>query len=275
MTSQQLFNTSSTALVTGASSGIGAEIARQLAKLGANLILVARSEDKLEALASELRPLGIQIYVIPLDLAEIDAGQQLENEINTRSLAIDLLINNAGFGDFGDFWERPHQEISEMIQVNITVLTELMRRFLPEMVKRGRGRVLNVGSVASFMPGPRMAEYFASKAYVLHLSEAVNEELRSGGHTGVSVTSLCPGPTSTNFDAVAGMKNSTLNSDTRAELSRLPVEYVARQGIEGMIRGQSVVIPGRINQIQAFLPRITPRGLAIRLLSRLSKAKKN
>lgn len=271
MTSQLLSNTPSTALVTGASSGIGAEIARQLAKRGANLILVARSQDKLEALASELRPLGIQVHVIPLDLAEIDAGQQLENEINTRDLTIDLLINNAGFGGFGAFWERPRQEVSDMIQVNITILTELMHRFLPDMIKRGRGRVLNVASLAGFMPGPMMAEYFASKAYVLHLSEAINEELRSGGHTSVSVTSLCPGPVTTNFEVMAGMQHSKMNSDTRARLSRLPVEFVARQGIEAMIRGQTVIIPGRINQIQAFLIRFTPRAFSLRVLSYLSR----
>lgn len=260
--------------MTGASGGIGAEIARQLAKLGANLILVARSEDKLKALASELRPFNIQVHVIPLDLAEIDASQQLENEMNTRGLTVDLLINNAGFGDFGEFWERPHKEISEMIQVNITILTELTRRFLPNMIKRGRGRVLNVASLAGFMPGPMMAEYFASKAYVLHLSEAINEELRSGRHLGVSVTCLCPGPTSTNFEVIAGMQHSKLTSDTRTQLSRLPVEHVARQGIEAMIKGQSVVIPGRLNQFQAFLPRMTPRHLAVQILSSLSRASK-
>lgn len=254
----------STALITGASSGIGEAIARQLAARGANLILVARSEGKLRALAEELRvQYGVEAGVIAADLSRPDAGKALQAEVEERGLAVDLLVNNAGFGGFSEFARQDQDEIGEMIAVNVTALTDLTRRFLPAMLERGRGRVLNVASTAGFIPGPLMAVYYATKAYVLSFSEAVNEELRG---TGLSVTALCPGPVDTGFQDAATLNESRLMSGV-TRLAMLDVDAVARIGVEAMLRGQGVAVAGLANKVQVSAFRVLPRAVAARVIA--------
>ena len=260
----------STALVTGASGGIGEALARQLAARGANLILSARREAALEDLAAELRArYGVRAHVLALDLTRPDAGEVLERDLADRSLTVDLLVNNAGFGGFGEFQTQDPGEIGRMLAVNVVALTDLTRRLLPGMVARGRGRVLNVASTAAFQPGPLMAVYYASKAYVLSLSEALNEELRG---TGVSVTALCPGPVETGFQAVSNLGESRLLAGP-ARLTLLSAEEVARQGVQAMLAGQPVVVPGRLNQMQSWAPRLLPRRVVTRVIRRVQERK--
>lgn len=264
-------NQPATALITGASGGIGEAIARQLAARGAHLILVARSEGKMLALAQELSAKhGIQATVIALDLTRPDAGEVLEREVQTRNLTVDILVNNAGFGGFSEFWTQDAGEINRMVAVNIAALTDLTRRFLPDMVARGRGRVLNVASTAAFLPGPLMAVYYASKAYVLSLSEGVNEELRG---TGVSVTALCPGPVETGFQDAASLNESKLLSGNTRNLTMLSADEVAKQGVNAMLRGQAVLVAGGVNKVQTLLPRFLPRAAVARLIARVQARK--
>ncbi|MDB5044927.1 MAG: short-chain dehydrogenase [Deinococcus sp.] len=259
-----------TALITGASGGIGEAIARQLAAHGAHLILVARSEGKLQALAQQLSAAhGIQAAVIALDLTRPDAGEVLEREVAARQLTVDILVNNAGFGGFSEFWTQDASEINRMVAVNIAALTDLTRRFLPGMVAQGRGRVLNVASTAAFMPGPLMAVYYASKAYVLSFSEAVNEELRG---TGVSVTALCPGPVETGFQDAASLNESKLLSGS-TRMAMLSADEVARQGVNAMLRGQAVLVAGGVNKVQSLMPRFLPRAAVARLIAQVQARK--
>lgn len=259
-----------TALITGASGGIGEAIARQLAARGAHLILVARSEGKMQELSQELSAQhGITAHVIALDLTRPDAGEVLEREVAARQLTVDILVNNAGFGGFSEFWTQDAGEINRMVAVNIAALTDLTRRFLPAMVTRGRGRVLNVASTAAFMPGPLMAVYYASKAYVLSFSEAVNEELRG---TGVSVTALCPGPVATGFQDTASLGESKLMS-AGVRMAMLSADEVAKLGVDAMLRGQAVLVAGGLNRVQTLMPRLLPRAAMTRLLARIQARK--
>lgn len=243
------------AVVTGASTGIGRELARVLATHGHGLALVARDASRLAELASELnRSYGVATRAIPLDLLEPSAPETLMAELGGESAEIAVLINNAGFGTFGPFHRAPLEATTEMIQLNITALTRLTRLALPGMVGRGRGRIMNVASTAAFQPGPLMSVYYASKAYVLHFSEALADELRD---TGVTVTALCPGPTRTGFQVRAEMQDSGLLQGPLL----MDAETVARIGYAGLIRGKRVVIPGLGNRLLALGPRIAPRRL--------------
>ena len=256
----------STALITGASSGIGESLARQLAARGANLILVARNETRLEALAAELRAhCHVQVHVLPADLNRPDAAADLSREVRARGLTVDILVNNAGLGSYGEFSTQQTTEIDHMIAVNISALTGLTRAFLPDMLTRGRGRVLNVASTAAFQPGPLMAVYYATKAYVLSFSEAVAEEVAGSG---VFVTALCPGPVQTGFQAVSQLHESDLLSGP-ARLTILSADEVARLGVQGMLRGQRVVVAGQLNRVQTLLPRLLPRAVVTRLIARV------
>ncbi|WP_216327135.1 SDR family NAD(P)-dependent oxidoreductase [Deinococcus aestuarii] len=260
-----------TALVTGASGGIGEEIARHLASRGANLILVARREEQLRALADELGARhGVHALPLALDLTRPGAGAWLEGELASRGLTVDLLVNNAGFGGYGEFHTQDPGEIARMVQVNVVALTDLSRRFLPGMVERRRGRVLNVASTAAFQPGPLMAVYYATKAYVLSLSEALNEEVRG---TGVSVTALCPGPVETGFQDTAKLGQSRLLQGP-ARATMLSAGEVARQGVEAMLSGQAVVVPGRLNRLQTLAPRLLPRGVMTRIIGGVQARRK-
>jgi hypothetical protein len=251
------------ALVTGASSGIGIEIARELARTGHDLVLSARRVAPMEALAAELRGAGATVTVVAADLAQPGMAGALVNDLAERGLAIDVLINNAGLGGAGRFDRQDETRVSEMLQVNIVALTELTRLLLPAMVARGRGRIMLVASVAAFQPGPRMAVYFASKAYVLSLGEALAYELR---RTGVAVTVLCPGATATEFFAVAGADKSVMAQKFRR---MMPADIVARMGCAGLAAGRRVVIAGLINRVMTWAARLAPHGLTLPVTDKL------
>ncbi len=239
------------ALITGASGGIGEEIAKQLSHKY-RLVLVARSQDKLEALAKELG--GAE--VIALDLAAPDATQKLIAELEARGLEIDVLVNNAGFGEYGEFHLSSPQKLEQMIFLNINTLTMLTRALLPKMLLNKHGKILNVASTAAFMPGPLMAVYYASKAYVLSFGEALSEELLN---TGVSVTTLCPGPVKTGFQDRAAMNDSKLLQSPMNPM--MTTQAVASQAVAALENKTRVVIPGLMNQVLAFLPRLMPRAI--------------
>ncbi|MFD1158342.1 SDR family NAD(P)-dependent oxidoreductase [Roseovarius aestuarii] len=241
-------------LITGASEGLGAEFARIAAREGRNLILTARSEDKLTALADELRSDTVQVEVIPADLAELSEAERLW-QAASENRRIDVLVNNAGLGSHGDFaegqtWTR---ELTS-INVNITALSVLMKQAVAHMQGQGGGRIMNVASVAGFMPGPNMAVYHASKAYVLALSEAVAEELRGSG---VTVTAVCPGATATAFFDAADMHGIGLLK-LRAPMS---ARAVAETGWAATMRGRRIAVTGLMNKLFAVSPRFAPRWL--------------
>ncbi len=244
-----------TALITGASGGIGEALARTLAQHGYNLILVARTMSKLEALGAELSAKnGVEAVGIASDLSAFDASEKLIADLETRKLNVDVLVNNAGFGEYGEFATGDPVKQQQMISLNILTLTMLTRHLLPKMLERKFGRVMNVASTAAFMPGPLMSVYYASKAYVLSFSEALGEELLN---TGVTVTALCPGPTESDFQARAEMQDSKLFQGKTLMTAR----EVAAQGVAALERGQRVVIPGIMNQIQAQASRFLPRAI--------------
>ncbi len=246
-------NTKHTALVTGASGGIGEALARELASKGHSLVLVARSGDALRKLADELAAKhSVVVDIIPADLAVVGAGRALAEIVASKGLTIDVLVNNAGFADFGVFHESDLAKIMQMVQLNIATLTELTHAFLPGMVQRKHGRVLNVASTAAFMPGPLMAVYYATKAYVLSFSEGVHEELKG---TGVTVSALCPGPTQSGFQARAAMEDSKLVKGRKI----MTAETVAKIGIAAMLKGKPVIVTGFKNQLQALSPKFMPR----------------
>ncbi len=253
-----------TVLITGASSGIGSELARCFAEGGSDLVLVARREDRLRELARNLTSrYGVKAHVLPKDLSLPAAGREIEDELRNAGIRVDVLVNNAGFGDRGAFAELGIERQLKMVQVNVGVVTELTRRFLPGMIERSKGGVLNVASAAAFQPGPLMSVYYATKAYVLHLSEGIAEEL-SG--TGVSVTCLCPGPTVTEFGADAHMDGSLL-----FRMGAMPAARVARAGYDGYRAGKVIVVPGLRNKLVAFSVRISPRAMVRKIVKLLHR----
>jgi len=253
-----------TALITGASSGIGLDLARLFAKDGHDVVLVARSEGKLREIAAELeRDFGVTAHVIVADLAKPDAPRTLVAQL---PVDVDVLVNNAGFGVTGPFVETDLAKELEMIQVNVVALTHLTKLLLPPMVARRRGRVLNVASTAAFQPGPLMAVYYATKAYVLSLSEAIADELRDSG---VTVTALCPGPTETGFAAAADMTTTRLFNIAKPMGSA----EVARAGYEGMKRGRRVVIPGIKNKLLTQSIRVSPRRMVTMIVRKLQESR--
>src|SRR5438874_1434193 len=245
------------ALVTGASGGIGADLARELARHGHDLVLAARSLAPMEALADELRGLGVGATVIAADLAQPGAAAALAGELGRRNLAVDVLVNNAGLGAAGRFDRIEAARLGEILNVNIVALTELTRLLLPGMIERRHGRIMLVASVAGFQPGPSMAAYFASKAYVLSLGEALAYELRD---TGVSVTTLCPGATATDFFVVAGADHSVMAKRLRR---MMPAAEVARLGYRGLAAGRRVVITGLMNRVLALAGRYAPHRITL------------
>lgn len=248
-----------TALVTGASSGIGEDLARLIAAGGRNVVLLARSADKLQSLAGQLStPHGIEATVVAADLADPGAPAQVVRTLGARGLTIDILVNNAGFGTSGSFAADDPDGQLGMLQVNVVALTALTRALLPGMLERKRGRILNVASTAAFQPGPFMAVYYASKAYVLSLSEAIAEEVAGSG---VTVTCLCPGPTHTGFQDRAQVEKSRLFNLSRPMQSA----DVARAGYDAMLAGRRIVTPGLINKIGAQSIRLSPRALAVKV----------
>jgi hypothetical protein len=241
-----------TVLITGASSGIGLELAKLFAAEGGRLILSARNTGALEKLAGELRrEHKIEAIVLPADLSLPESPKQIFQELSEKKIFVDVLVNNAGFGLHDEFVQLPLARQMEIIQVNIMALTELTGLFLPGMVERKRGGILNVASVAGFLPGPGMAVYYATKAFVLSFTEALVEELAGSG---VVVSAFCPGATETNFSQIARGQKSRASKSVK-----MPAEQASRYGYEAFRRKQAVAIPGIINRCMVFLIRILPR----------------
>lgn len=257
--------TEKTVLITGASSGIGLALARRFAAEGWCLVLVARREDKLNALAAELRERhSVQAHVVAVDLSQADAGERVERAVQEAGVRVDALVNNAGFGSNGPFHEQERARELAMLQVNMVALTDLTHRFLGPMVSRGHGHVLNVASTAGFQPGPLMAVYYATKAYVISFTEALSHELAG---TGVTATAHCPGATATEFAQEAGNDKTLL-----FKLSVASAESVADHAYRAMLRGKPVAIPGVVNWLGAFGGRFSPRWLVATLAGRLNKS---
>jgi short-subunit dehydrogenase len=247
------------ALVTGASSGIGSELARELARDGHDLVLAARRAAPMQALAAELEGQGAAATIITADLSRPGAAAELAGAIEVRGLRVEVLINNAGLGALGPFDQADPVRIGEMLNVNIVALTELTRLLLPGMVARGHGRIMLVASTAGFLPGPGMAVYFATKSYVLSFGEAIAQELRG---TGVTLTALCPGATATEFFAVAGSEHGVMRR-------MMSAAEVARIGYRGLKAGRRVVIAGLHNQVLAMGSRLAPHAVTLPVVSAL------
>jgi short-subunit dehydrogenase len=243
---------SQTVLITGASGGIGYELAKLFARDRRNLVLVARNAERLSEVATELNHFGITVKTVALDLAAPPAPTFLFDQLKRENIPVDILINNAGFGVFGKFGAMAEEEILGQIQLNITALTHLTRLFLGPMLARRRGRIMNVASTAAFQPGPLMAVYYATKAYVLSFSEALANELRGSG---VTMTCFCPGATNTGFAKRAGNEKSRLFK----KIGGMNAETVARDGYRGLMKGKTVVISGTQNWIVAESVRFAPR----------------
>jgi short-subunit dehydrogenase len=257
-----------TALITGASGGIGLELARRFAAGGYDLVLVARSAARLEEIAGELRKHGGAVSVLVKDLAVPGSPEEVFRELEAAGIAVDVLVNNAGFATYGPFVEIDLGRELEELQLNVVTLTHLTKKLLPGMLARRRGGVLNLASTAGFQPGPLMAVYYATKAYVISFSEALAEEL-SG--TGVTVTALCPGPTATGFQRRAGLEDSKLFSGM---LQVADAAVVARAGYEGFRAGKRIVIPGLVNKMGVQSIRVSPRALITRMVKRMQERRR-
>ena len=256
-----------TALITGGSGGIGLELAKVLARNAFDIVLVARKRDTLEAAAGQLEgKFNITAHVFAADLRRREAPQAIFDFLRNENIPIEILVNNAGFGLGGEFADTDLDRELEMIQVNIAALTQLSKLFLPAMIKRKSGRILNVASTAAFQPGPLMSVYYASKAYVLSFSEALSEELRD---TGVTVTALCPGPTKTDFASTAQVGHSRLFT----LFGLADAASVAEFGFRAMMQGKRVAIPGIRNKLVAESHRFFPRNLVTRV-ARLAQEKR-
>jgi uncharacterized protein len=253
------------ALITGASSGLGLEFADILAAQKVNLVLVARRQESMDKLASDLRrKYGVDVLVEAIDLGSPGAASRLKSSLDARSVAIDILLNNAGYGLHGDFLETPIERTENMIQLNITTLTELTYLFGRDMAKRRSGHILLVASLLAFQAVPGYAAYAATKAYVLAFGEALHDELRPHG---VVVTSLCPGHTATGFDAAAGATTSAL-----LRLLTMKPRPVAASGMRALLQGKATVVPGLSNKMAAFSNRLTPRSMQRATMRRIMGA---
>lgn len=251
-----------TVFITGASSGIGLELAKLFAADGSRLILLARREERLRELADQLRQQHqTESLILAADLSDPATPQQVCWRIAAQGWDVDVLVNNAGFGQLGQFAEIPLPRQLAMVQVNISALMELTHRLLPGMISRGRGAVLNLASTAAFQPGPHCAAYYATKAFVLSFSEALYEELREQG---ISVTCLCPGPTRTEFG-----EESNMHATPVFKYNAMSVEAVARAGHRGVRRGARMVMPGLKNNLLSASVRFTPRPLILKIMKLL------
>jgi uncharacterized protein len=252
------------ALITGASSGIGTELARVFAERGYSLLLTARREERLTALAAELRAKhGIAPETLVFDLEDPAATQALFAAVEAKGIALHTLVNNAGFGLRGRFAELPYDQQVAMVELNVSVPLKLSRLFLPGMIERRQGGILNVASTAAFQAGPKMAVYYATKAFVLSLSEALHEEVRRHG---LAVTALCPGPVPTEFSERASLQMTRL---VKMRFMTLSAEEVARQGVAGYERGKAIVIPGVVSKLGAWGAQIGPRAAARAIAGKL------
>jgi hypothetical protein len=253
-----------TALITGASAGLGRDFARLFASDGHDVVLVARRRDRLDDLGAELAHThGIKAHVLPADLGAPDAPQDLADHLQASGIEIEFLVNNAGFGSSGAFAELDTRRELEMIAVNVAALTHLTRLLLPAMIARGHGRVLNIGSTAGFQAGPFMATYYATKAYVNHFSEALAHELAG---TGVTVTVSCPGATETEFGAIAGNDKSQLFAGGGASS-----EAVAHQAYQAMMKGKRMIVHGARNRLLVQALRVSPRRVVLGIAAKLNQ----
>ena len=255
------------ALVTGASSGIGKELARRFAAGGHDLILTARRDDELRRTADETaKAHGVACHVLAADLSDPAAPQRLFDEATARGLVVDVLVNNAGFGVYGPLAENDPAKLLAMLRVNVVALTHLTRLFLPGMIDRRRGRVLNLASTAAFQPGPLMAGYYATKAFVLSLSEALSEEVKG---TGVTVTCLCPGPTRTEFAEAAEVEDLSIFQGAGV----MAVGPVADLGYRATMRGRRTAVAGWLNRLAVTASPFVPRAILLPLVKRMQAKK--
>jgi short-subunit dehydrogenase len=247
------------ALITGASNGIGLELAKVHASKGGDLVLVARNKSKLDELKKDLeKQYKVSVYTIGKDLSLPNSAQEIYDETKKQNIQVDFLINNAGFGDFGLFAETDWNKELQMINLNITTLTLFTKLYLQDMVKRRNGRIMNVASTAAFQPGPTMAVYCATKAYVLSFTEAISNEVSDKG---ITITALCPGATETGFQAAGGMGESKLFKDRKLPTAKEVAEY----GYASMIKGKTVAIHGMMNYIMSNSIRFIPRAMVLKV----------
>lgn len=257
----------SVALVTGASSGIGAELARGLARRGQNLVLVARREELLRELADELGPAhGIRAEAVAADLGDAAGRDRLAARVDELGLTVQILVNNAGFGTYLPFHEADREREVDMVRINVEAVVDLTARWLPGMVERSRGAVLNTASTSAYQPIPGNATYAATKAFVLSFSEAVRTEV---GDQGVTVTAVCPGPVRTEFPETAGMGGV---EDRTPGIVWMSAEQVAREAVDAAAKGKRVVVPGTLNRAGALVGQHSPRSVALPLMKRLWKS---
>ena len=254
-----------TVLITGASGGLGAEFAKIFARCGYDLVLVARSEDKLAEIKNALESrYGVSVRVFCKDLSEKEAAREIYMFTKKNRLHIDILVNNAGFGDYGKFVSRDLQKQYEMIQVNVTALVQLTHYYMREMARNGGGRILNVASIASFQPGPLMSVYYASKAFVLSFTEALSVEMRGSG---VYLTALCPGPTKTGFEERAALGRSGLFKNVKNSTASEVAEY----GFRKLMSGSVIAVPGALNRFILSLSKHAPRSVVRRAVYLIQK----
>lgn len=252
------------ALITGATGGIGLELSKIAAVNGVNLVLVARSAENLKKVKEDIESLfPVKVTIYPVDLSVINSCERFVNHLIEHDMIPDILINNAGFGDYGKYWETSWEKELSMINLNIIALSEITKKILPHMIKKGSGRILNLASIAAFMPGPMMTTYYASKAFVLSYSQALNEELKG---TGITVTCLCPGPVATGFELASGLEATKL-------FKRMPVTNpmsVAKYGYCAMMRGQAIAIHGILYRILLFSLRFIPSNWVVSIVKKIS-----
>lgn len=253
-----------TAVVTGASSGIGAEIARELVRRGHGVALVARRADKLAELAAELRGSGVRAEVLPTDLSDRAARAELLDRVSELGLVPDILVNDAGLSTLGAVAASDPDAELNMVEVDVLAVADLCSRFVPGMVERGRGGILNVASTAAFQPLPGQAGYAAAKAFVLSYTDSLHIELKP---TGVTATSLCPGPVKTGFGEAAGFSDAEAEGALPSFMWESAVD-VAKAAVEGMDKGRRVVIPGAANVVGAYAGRLAPKSLLLPVLAK-------
>ncbi|MBD7915594.1 SDR family oxidoreductase [Clostridium sp. Sa3CUN1] len=250
-------------LITGATTGIGYELAKLYAKEGNNLILVARDEERLSEVKEELDLYNIKVYILPLDLSEDNSCEKVLDFVNKKNLSVDILINNAGIGSFGYLSEIEIEKELKLIDVNIRALTELTKMFLPTMISHGEGGIMNVASTAAFCAGPKMATYYASKSYVLNFTEALYEELKGSE---IKVSCLCPGPVKTSFQEKSGIKKNEA-----AKKALMTPKEVAEIAYKDFKKGKLIIIPGFKNKLIILLNKLIPRALSRKIILFMNK----